>query len=367
MAEFWNVQPYRYLYELRAEYTQSVTQATKNSAAIMAKEAEAWMKQNAPWKDRPDDPESGFKGGAARRGLKAYVVGSREEAGLKRIYQQNARAIDKMELQRMNAERKEKREKTGRRVNALLNSTRADDIDAYYWQKENEYRAQGRTMNYRKTMRLMREFYDKPEETDRRNRAEGRKLARKLDKQKQYKRRRAVPVGQSATKLFEKKWEGMRQPIVDVRFSHDEDLSYAIWLEIANGGRYNIIARATNHWAPKFFAKVKQISTLKQFRNKLAIRPEPASPETRFAQHVIDMNTGNAKYKERPYEAFDMEKHKAGLWRAKRYGAKAKATRAESQRLAEERAEVPVGNRRTTPYRPEVAKTMGINTVNRRR
>ena len=365
MAEFWNVQPYAFLYELRAEYTQSVTQATKNSAATMAKEAEAWMKQNAPWKDRPDDPEEGFKGGAARRGLKAYVVGSRDEAGLKRIYQQNARAIDKMELQRINAERSEKRSKAKRRSNALIHSTRADDIDADYWQKENEYRAQGRTMDDANTMKRMRGFY-RAAEIDRRNRAEGRKLARNLKVQKQYKRRSAVPVGQSATKLFEKKWEGMRQPLVDVRFSHDEDLSYAIWLEIANGGRYNIIARAINHWYPKFFAKVKQISTLKQFRDKLAIRPEPASPETRFAQHVADKNRGNTAG-DRTYYPWDRERHKEGLWRAKKYGAKAKATRAESQRLAEERADVPVGNRRTTVHKQQVADTMSVNTYNKRR
>jgi hypothetical protein len=64
MPTTWNVQPYQFLSELRYSYIQAMALTTRKEAMSLAKEAEAWMKENAPWKDET---------GRARKGLRARV------------------------------------------------------------------------------------------------------------------------------------------------------------------------------------------------------------------------------------------------------------------------------------------------------
>lgn len=101
MPLVWDVQPYRWLYEMRAVYTQTVIQATRNTSERFVAEATEWMKENASWTDRTE---------RARKGLKAYVVGgksqSKEDAGLL----SSARREDRQSLSRMNQERKARME-----------------------------------------------------------------------------------------------------------------------------------------------------------------------------------------------------------------------------------------------------------------
>lgn len=50
--------------------------------------------------------------------------------------------------------------------------------------------------------------------------------------------------------------------LVELVFSHDDNLDYPVWLEIANGGRFAIIAPAIDHFGPIFMADLQRIVNL---------------------------------------------------------------------------------------------------------
>jgi hypothetical protein len=68
-----NVQPYRWLYELREEYARALFLGGKNVADKTAKEAEQWMRDHAPWQDRPRRERKRWENPGARKGLRVYV------------------------------------------------------------------------------------------------------------------------------------------------------------------------------------------------------------------------------------------------------------------------------------------------------
>lgn len=51
----WAVQAYRTIGELRDNYTNFSLVVSRNAMDEIASEATAWMRANAPWRDRPDD------------------------------------------------------------------------------------------------------------------------------------------------------------------------------------------------------------------------------------------------------------------------------------------------------------------------
>lgn len=50
--------------------------------------------------------------------------------------------------------------------------------------------------------------------------------------------------------------------LAELVFSHDDSLDYPVWLEIANGGRYAIIAPAVDYWGPKLMNDIQRIMNL---------------------------------------------------------------------------------------------------------
>lgn len=50
--------------------------------------------------------------------------------------------------------------------------------------------------------------------------------------------------------------------LAELVFSHDPALDYTIWLEVANGGKYAIIARAIDYWGPILMRDIQRIINL---------------------------------------------------------------------------------------------------------
>lgn len=346
MALTWNVQPYAYLEELRDEYRSAVTQATRNKATQMAAEAQKWMKANAPWKDQT---------GEARKGLKAYVMRDRAEGTARKGGLAEARNADKLLLDTLNTARSEKRSKTKQRASDLLHYDSAGEIDFKY--RVEPVVNQSSVLPWAFAL-AMRRYHDKAarKAEDAPFIKEGKKLMKKVKTQKQYKRLKQVPRGRSAVAAFEKKWRGQREPLVDVKFKHEEDLSYTLWLEIANGGRYNIIARATDHWFPKFMYEIQRIARLKQYRDNLAklnINPPEDSPEKRFAQHVAERNKNDAK----PYIPWTPKKRYQRKKRRKYWTEDAKETARENLQFREDKADTMMDGKVVRKYKePEVER-----------
>lgn len=50
--------------------------------------------------------------------------------------------------------------------------------------------------------------------------------------------------------------------LAELVFAHSEGVPYAVWLEIAHGGRFAIIAPAIDYWGPRFMQDVQRIVNL---------------------------------------------------------------------------------------------------------
>jgi len=50
--------------------------------------------------------------------------------------------------------------------------------------------------------------------------------------------------------------------LTELVFSHGDDVPYGVWLEIANAGRYAIIAPAIDYWGPKLMQDIQRIVNL---------------------------------------------------------------------------------------------------------
>lgn len=289
--QFWNVQPYRFVDELTLVYTRTVFQATRNKSEAMAAEAKKWMKQNAPWTDRPDGPGSrrareGIQTPHARAGLTAFVVGDKEEDAREEALMAVARNEDALLLDQRNLQAKGRKEAAEKRVKIL----RASD-----------------------------------------EKQKSRRLQRNIKRQKQYRRRQSLPKSLSAVEAAKKAWKGQRAPLVDIVFSYDRDVHYSVWLELANGGRYSIIGRAVQHWAPKFMTEIKRIANLKQYRDKLSIRVNP-TPEEAFEEFAHQESV----FKGRPYKPWSAEIQAERARRRPQYNADEARARREANLAYEE-------------------------------
>jgi hypothetical protein len=252
----WSVEPYRWLYELREEYTRSVTLASRSKAYEYAEKAEAWMKQNAPWKDRTLG-ERMRKGvdylPGARAGLRVRVDNKQEESEYKTGM---AAAIkeDKRQLKILNA-----------------TSQRQRDILASY---DKERLTQGLITQGQYQANIAK--YDRT-----------------------FARRDALPKNKSAVVAFEKATRSNRLPVVYLKFSHHPRVTYAVWLEIAKGGRYAIVGPATEYWGQKFLNEINSLVQLKQYRDRIVlgeIQTAKESSAERFAAHSERMTAKHGSY-----------------------------------------------------------------------
>lgn len=245
----WNVQPYRWLYELRYQYTQAVIVTSRYELDEIAQEAQSWMKQNAPWKDRSqaerDKARSREGFPSARSQLRVRVLRNEAEDIAYKQGRSAAERKDATLLQRLNRERSAaataERLASGPGPTSLVNRTKTQ-----------------------------------------------------IARAGTYIPLRSVPSKMSAVAAFEKEWKGIRSPIGQLRFEHGraDIIPYAIWLEIAHQGRFNIIARSIEHWGPILMRRLTRIANFKQFKSRVgpvveSIRQEQAiSPEQRFQDYV---------------------------------------------------------------------------------
>lgn len=210
MSVTWDVNPYEKISQLVAAYTNATVISTVNSSEKVAKEAEAWMKKNAIWRDRTIQQRKivwywaksrnlqpqrfvkpDFTG--ARENLKAFVVTDHRELESRRADIRKAIKADQRTLKNINWERS----KEGKAPRSKLYSTQSAE-------------------------------------------AEVRKLHRSL-----------------------------KSPIAEVVFTHDPKVPYAIWLEIAFNGRYAIIPKTIAHWEPKLLNRIRSNLNLVQFRDQV--------------------------------------------------------------------------------------------------
>lgn len=229
MASFtWDVQPYAAVSELVNAYTQVLMTTTIYRARERAKEAQEWMQVNAPWQDRTLRQRRR----AEENGL---VVPSRHaRAALSVVVQ-----VDK-EAERSYAQMKSEAKRSDRELLRMVNRVR---------QKANV----------------------------------GRSPSRKLSAWT------SVPKKFSAVTGLAQKIRVIRGPIVELKFSHGEDIWYGVWLEIAHSGRYGIISKAVGHWGAILQNDVKQIANLKQFNITFG---ETQTEEESFARYAASQGEG---------------------------------------------------------------------------
>lgn len=262
----WQVQPYRWLAELRANYLHAVCTASKYDAYREAEAATIWMKENAPWKD---------KTGTARKSLEAWVEEGKQQA--------EAEGIAAKDLQE--AQRKD------RELLQYLNETAAANLI------ENETA---------KIERLL---------------ARG-KISEEEASEMRFNIRDAKPItylkvsaeDSYVTALFAKQNQPQRKTFLfQVHFHYNLNpkiYRYILWLEIANGGRYSIIGPAYNYWSRRFIGKLKSLSNLKPLQGQFTTPELPlavTSPSEAFAQYVPQATKGR-KFAgtKSPYSPFDL-------------------------------------------------------------
>ncbi len=301
----WQVQPYRWLYELREQYTTSVMLASRTKAYDYARQAEAWMKEKAPWQDRTMGERI-----AARAKSKAKALSKGKTRGA-RIYMPGARAGLRVRVQNT-AEEEGFKQGMAAAIKEDKNILR--QINAERLAQRNAFAAYHRTRLDEEI--ITRKFYEK-------------ELA-KLDTR--YKKLQSVPKGKSAQVRFLRQNKSGRLPVVYLKFSHHPDVGYGIWLEIANNGRFAIIAPAVNYWGNKFMNEVNSLLNLKQYQG-LVFLEKPVTPEESFAAHAAKRSGEMG----RPYEPWSLQKRSERARRRPEYDPeKAKASR---QRRLEEEAD----------------------------
>lgn len=228
MAEFrWNVQPYSMMSEMIENYTQVVISATRNKAEQRAAEAREWMFNNAPWQDRSDV----MRAAAVKRGVIVPARSARESLSVTPVVNGNAE----------------------KHYQGLVSKARKSDEKLL------------RDINRQRGVK---------------NRVENRPPSRQLQP------RTSLYKKQSQLAGIEQRIRAFRGPIVELRFSHGEDIWYAIWLEVAHGGRFSIIDRAIAHWGDILMRDIKQIANLQQFSIELG---PTQTPEEMFESHVAMM------------------------------------------------------------------------------
>lgn len=205
---------YTYSFQsLRSFYTQALFTAAKGTADKTAAEMEKWMKDNAPWRDRPAMFIPSQMGGwikkpaaNARKHLRAYAQWSAQQDW--KVYQAAVRDAKKE--------------------------------NAKYLKDVNKQRAKGNLIPLARLPDEYSVFIPKPAST-------------------------------------------VKGPTITILAEHGRraDVPYAVWLEIANGGRFSILGPAIEKFAPKFMRATQMLvnSGKIQGRSGASFLPEVLRPE----------------------------------------------------------------------------------------
>lgn len=273
----WAVQAYRTIGELRDNYTNFSLVVSRNAMDEIASEATAWMRANAPWRDRPDDikakqaPSQYEKTHHARQELEAVAVDNPENAKALSEFQAGLGAAKKIDTARLKAE------------NERLRRQHIENLRA---QEEEYFAKHGRSLDTISHSRTK--------------------------EQASYQKLKSLPPSQSVAFAYQQNNRPNIIPIgsLVLRYKNPKDLTYAIWLEVGMGGRYSIIAPAIAYWYPKTVGKVKQMLNLVQYRH-LSIASQEASmlerlafPESSFASYAARETAAEGV----PYQPYGTEK-----------------------------------------------------------
>ena len=104
---------------------------------------------------------------------------------------------------------------------------------------------------------------------------------------------KALPKSRSVIAQFEREFARGRVPIVELIFTHNQRLPYTVWLEIANNGRYAIIARAIDYWSPKMMQKVKRIANLMQYQGQNLV--QQATQYSQYYRPEVELENFNRR------------------------------------------------------------------------
>lgn len=280
MGFTWHVQPYRWLYQVAEQYTKTVMIAGRKRAYANAKEAQEWMRSNAPWRDRTEsekveaiakDIEFGRKRSSvpyppgARAGLRAFVS---SEASELKSYDAGIKLAQAQDRATFGAAQRERTKLVSRETRKIRSQVESGKI----------------------------------------GKQEARSLVQQIKRDHPAINTRGKD---SAVFQFKKQFRSEQIPLVDITFSHHPRVWYARYLEIANGGRYSIIDKTIDRYAGKFMAEMKRIANLKQYRDRLTIGPE-ISPEQVFENvaHREQFGDRLAPGKGRQYEPWSPVKKK---------------------------------------------------------
>lgn len=333
-GQFWDTQPYRFKEELEARYTSAVLSATQRRAETIAAEGTAWMRQHAPWQDQTTD---------ARKGLRAKVIKNKEDAQLYASLMSEARNQDAELKDILDRERLRRKEVAKARLALYEGGTYvATKIDIKLVRKGGKIHRYGK---------ILEKKFVPPDPR------KASRLRYNLKRQKQYKRVHTVPKGRSAVHQLETQWRGIRSPIVQVLFTHNTRLTYAIWLEIANQGRYAIISRAVNYWGKKMFAEIEQIARLKQYRDRINLGPERKTAGEEFFEYA-DRRTAQTG---REYEAWSPTKRRERKERRENYDPEESKAAREATKAYRQVAGTDVRQ-----YKEPEVQRMTVTTYNRR-
>lgn len=273
----WSVQPYQFKKNLVEHYTNAMMVAGRKKAFENAIEAEQWMKDNAPWKDRTPDErlievtraerrrhvegEDGPRIKERQRSNVPYLLGAR--AGLRVVVTDDATDEMNQGIQDIEREMKEAQKELNQ-ANAERKRNRKRAEGMLKGQFENRYGARGDwskevTKEFNAALRELAgsgitRFDKAPFE------------ARKSDLLQEYKQ---------------------RIPIATLHFQHNERVHYAVWLEIAMGQRYAIISKAVERYSGKFFNQLRRLANLKQYREQVAFGTT-TTPQQTYQQHVAE-------------------------------------------------------------------------------
>jgi len=260
----WDVQPYRWLDEMRNAYTETVIATTKYMMDEQAAEATQWMRQNAVWTDR--DPrtrvrQDGRNHQSARKGLVAEVQYTEKETDAHTFGLNVAKNLDAHLLNKINAQRKK-------------------DSDAR--DKQSQEKANDKALSIAHRRGLSADEV-KP-----------------VHIKSSYIPVSKLQSSESHIPAFERQFRKDFRLIGTVKFHYNKYRTYAIWLEVAHGGRFGIISRALQYWGAKMKTEIKRIANLKQFQKQLSTYNYKAASEAEkfeaFVQQTVSQERTGRGY-----------------------------------------------------------------------
>jgi hypothetical protein len=112
---------------------------------------------------------------------------------------------------------------------------------------------------------------------------------------------RKLQESESHVTAFKKQFKKDLRLIGQIKFHYNKYRTYAIWLEVAHGGRFGIISRALQYWSAKANTEIKRIANLKQFSITIGHDITHASTQAEVFEEYIARETAQTGVKYKPF------------------------------------------------------------------